>query len=583
VAGQPLSARRRVVTLTAMCVAQGMILLDNTIVNVALPSIQRELDVNPGNLIWVVNAYVLALASLIMVGGTLGDRYGRKRVFLVGLAIFTAMSAACALSTDESALIAARAAQGVGAALVAPLSLSILADAYPPERRTAAIGIWAAAAGLGFGAGPVVGGILVELFSWSAVFWVNVPIGIIGLVLVISGVRESRNPDARRLDIGGAVLVASGLCVLTFAIVESEHFGWTSPTMIVLLTTAGVLLVSFLVVESRVREPMVPLGLFRDSRFTVSCAVYAIMYLALASTFFYVTLFFQNVEGWSALEVGLSWLIMNTPFLIASMLAGRLAGWIGTATCWLGVLLGGLGVLALAFLTPGAGVLAASPGYVLIGAGYGMAVPTISSVAVSALPLEHSGLASGVLNSARQVGTAVGLAALGSIGLAVTRSSWAGRSAQLPTSAQAGAPGIVQDVSGGQGGVVAQQLGRAAQPLADSAFIDGLHVALLIGGGLMLVAAAIAFVLLRRPALTAATADGAMLARGAADYVAESTCRPPPSSCTSEPHSSTSAVTPSGRVTSSSIGPASRRDQETEIVPCLVSRVDRAQSMSPPG
>ena len=155
-----------------------------------------------------------------MVGGTLGDRYGRKRVFLVGLAIFTAMSAACALSPNESVLIAARAAQGVRAALVAPLSLSILADAYPPERRTAAIGIWAAAAGLGFGAGPVVGGILVELFSWSAVFWVNVPIGIIGLVLVSTGVRESRNPHARKLDLGGAVLVASGLCVLTFAIID---------------------------------------------------------------------------------------------------------------------------------------------------------------------------------------------------------------------------------------------------------------------------------------------------------------------------------------------------------------------------
>jgi EmrB/QacA subfamily drug resistance transporter len=513
-AGQPLSARRRVVTLIAMCVAQGMILLDNTIVNVALPSIQRELDVNPGNLIWVVNAYVLALASLIMVGGTLGDRYGRKRVFVVGLAIFTAMSAACALSTSESALIAARAAQGVGAALVAPLSLSIVADAYPPERRTAAIGIWAAAAGLGFGAGPVVGGILVELFSWSAVFWVNVPIGIVGLILVITGVRESRNPHARRLDLPGAVLIAAGLCVLTFAIVESEHIGWTSPTMIALLTAAGVLLVSFLVVESRVREPMVPLGLFRDSRFTVSCGVYAIMYLALASTFFFVTLFFQNVEGWSALEVGLSWLIMNTPFLIASTLAGRLSVWIGTATCWLGVLLGGLGVLALAFLTPGAGLLAASPGYVLIGAGYGMAVPTISAVAVSALPLEHSGLASGVLNSARQVGTAVGLAALGSVGLAVTRNSWAALSAQLPASAQAGAPDIVQDVSGGQGSVVAQQLGPAAQPLAESAFVDGLHVALLIGGGLMLVAAAFAFIQLRRPAVTVPTGGRAVSAQG---------------------------------------------------------------------
>ncbi|HEU4907863.1 MAG TPA: MFS transporter [Propionibacteriaceae bacterium] len=498
-------------TLIAMCVAQGMILLDNTIVNVALPSIQRELDVDPGNLIWVVNAYVLALASLIMVGGTLGDRYGRKRVFLIGLAIFTAMSAACALSPNESALIAARAAQGVGAALVAPLSLSILADAYPPERRTTAIGIWAAAAGLGFGAGPVVGGILVELFSWSAVFWVNVPVGIIGLVLVITGVRESRNPNARKLDLPGAVLVAAGLCVLTFAIVESEHIGWTSPTMIALLAAAAVLLGSFLVVESRAREPMVPLGLFRDSRFTVSCGVYAIMYLALASTFFFVTLFFQNVEGWSALEVGLSWLIMNTPFLVTSTLAGKLSGWIGTATCWLGVLLGGFGVLALAFLTPGAGLLAASPGYVLIGAGYGMAVPTISSVAVSALPVEHSGLASGVLNSARQVGTAIGLAALGSVGLAVTRSSWAAQSAQLPTSAQAGAPDIVQDVSGGQGSVVAQQLGAAAKPLVDSAFVDGLHVALLIGGGLMLVAAAFAFTVLRQPAVTAPTRAGVRL------------------------------------------------------------------------
>jgi MFS transporter, DHA2 family, methylenomycin A resistance protein len=517
VAGQPLSARGRVLTLVAMCVAQGMIFLDTTIVNVALPSIQRELDVDPGNLIWVVNAYVLALASLIMVGGTLGDRYGRKRLFLIGLTIFTAMSAACALSPNESVLIAARAAQGVGAALVAPLSLSILADAYAPERRTAAIGIWAAVAGLGFGAGPVVGGILVELFSWSAVFWVNVPIGIIGLVLVITGVRESRNPDARRLDVAGVVLIAAGLCVLTFAIVESEHFGWTSPTMIALLAAAAVLLISFLVVESKVREPMVPLGLFRDSRFTVSCGAYAIMYLAQASTFFFVTLFFQNVEGWSALEVGLSWLIMNTPFLITSMLAGRLAVWIGTATCWLGVLLGGIGVLALAFLTPGAGLLAASPGYVLIGMGYGMAVPTISSIAVSALPPERSGLAAGVLNSARQVGTALGLATLGAIGLAVTRNSWAAQSAQLPTSAQAGAPDIVQDVSGGQGSVVAQQLGAAAKPLVDRAFVDGLHVALLIGGGLMLVAAVFAFIVLRRPPVAVPNADTGALGLGATD------------------------------------------------------------------
>ena len=335
----------------------------------------------------------------------------------------------------------------------------ILADAYPPERRTAAIGIWAAAAGLGFGAGPVVGGILVELFSWSAVFWVNVPIGIVGLVLVITGVRESRNPHARRLDLPGAVLVAAGLCVLTFAIVESEHFGWTSPTMIALLTAAGVLLVSFLVVESRVREPMVPLGLFRDSRFTVSCGVYAIMYLALALDLLLRHAVLPERRGVVRARGRPLWLIMNTPFLIASTLAGRLAVWIGTATCWLGVLLGGLGVLALAFLTPGAGLLAASPGYVLIGAGYGMAVPTISAVAVSALPLEtqRTGLRRAELGSPGGYGGGTGCT--GSVGLAVTRNSWAALSAQLPTSAQAGAPDIVQDVSGGQGSVVAQQLG----------------------------------------------------------------------------------------------------------------------------
>jgi MFS transporter, DHA2 family, methylenomycin A resistance protein len=295
------------------------------------------------------------------------------------------------------------------------------------------------------------------------------------------------------------VLVSAGLCVLTFAIVESEHFGWTSPIMIALLVVAAALLGSFLLVESRVPEPMVPLAMFRDTRFTVACGVYAVMYLALASTFFFVTLFFQNVEGWSALQVGLSWLIMNTPFLIASTLAGRLATWIGTATCWLGVLLGGLGVLALAFLTPGAGLLAASPGYVLIGVGYGMAVPTISSVAVSALPPQHSGLASGVLNTARQVGTAVGLAALATLGLAVSRTSWTAESASLPTSAQASNPAIIEDVGGGQGSVVAQQLGPAAEPLADSAFVDGLQAALLTGGGLMMIAAVFAFVVLRRP------------------------------------------------------------------------------------
>ena len=201
--GSQLGARQRRLTLVAMCIGQGMILLDNTIVNVALPAIQSGLRVSPGNLEWTVNAYVLALASLIILGGALGDRYGRRRLFLVGLVIFTVFSAACALSRSDAALILNRGLQGAGAAIMAPLSLSILIDAYPPERRTTAIGIWASVAGLGFGAGPIVGGVLIQLSGWPAVFWVNVPIGIAGFVLAWVEVRESRDPGARRTTVEG--------------------------------------------------------------------------------------------------------------------------------------------------------------------------------------------------------------------------------------------------------------------------------------------------------------------------------------------------------------------------------------------
>ena len=197
----PLEPPRRRLTLIAMCVGQGMILLDTTIVNVALPAIQRGLRVTPGSLEWTVNAYVLALASLILLGGTLGDRYGRKRLYLIGLVGFTVFSAACGLAGRDATLIVCRGLQGASAALMAPLTLSILVDAYPAEERTTAIGIWASVAGIGFGAGPIVGGLLIGRFGWPAVFWVNVPIGIAGFALALAAVRESRDPHSRSLDL----------------------------------------------------------------------------------------------------------------------------------------------------------------------------------------------------------------------------------------------------------------------------------------------------------------------------------------------------------------------------------------------
>jgi DHA2 family methylenomycin A resistance protein-like MFS transporter len=419
-----MSAGRQRWTLIAACFAQFMILLDVTIVNVALPSIQRELDVTPGTLVWTINAYVLPLASFILVGGSLGDRYGRKRVFALGFALFTLFSAGCALSTSDHMLIAFRALQGVGAALLAPLSLSILVDAFEPERRAWAIGMWATIAGFGFGLGPVLGGALIEAFDWSAIFWVNVPIGLAGLLATLAHVRESRDPNARRLDLGGAALASGALFCLTLGLVETDDHAWTSAFTVGFLGSAVALGAAFLVFEARHREPMLPLDFFRRPAFTVANADYALMYAALAGTLFFVSLYFQNVKGFSALETGLSWLTMNVPFLLVSPFAGRLQARFGARRVVVGgALLGGLGVLDFALLGLGSPFVQALPGYVLVGVGYGAAVPAISAVAMGAIEVERAGVASGVLNTARQVGSALGLATLGSIATAVAAGS----------------------------------------------------------------------------------------------------------------------------------------------------------------
>jgi DHA2 family methylenomycin A resistance protein-like MFS transporter len=420
-----MSASRQRWTLIAACSAQFMILLDVTIVNVALPSIQRELEVTAGNLVWTINAYVLPLASLILVGGTLGDRYGRKRVFALGFVLFTAFSAGCALSTSDGLLIAFRALQGAGAALLAPLSLSILVDAFEPERRAWAIGIWATIAGFGFGLGPVLGGALIEVFDWSAIFWVNVPIGLAGLLTTLSRVRESRDPNARRLDLGGAALISSALFCLTFGLVETDDHAWTSAFTLAFLGAAVALAAAFVAYEARHREPMLPLEFFQRRAFTVANLAYFLMYAALAGTLFFVSLYFQNVKGFSVLETGLSWLTMNVPFLLVSPFAGRLQAWLGARrVVVIGALLAGLGVLVFALLDVDTPFLLAVPGYVLVGVGYGTAVPAISAVAMGAIEVERAGVASGILNTARQVGAALGLAALGSIATAVASGSF---------------------------------------------------------------------------------------------------------------------------------------------------------------
>ncbi len=489
------AAPRPGVTLAAMCVAQGMILLDVTIVNVALPSMQRALGVTPANLEWVISAYTLALAALILVGGGFGDRYGRKRVFLVGLGVFTGASALCALAPDDPQLIAARAAQGVGGALMAALTLSILVDAVPPDRRTAAIGIWAAVAGLGFGLGPILGGLLIQAFDWSAVFWVNVPLGIAAFVVTALGVRESRDPGARRLDPLGAVLAAGGLGLLTVGLIETNQAAWTSPRVVALLGAAALLLIGLVVWERRAPSPMLPPAVLRERGLAAGSAVYAFAYLALAGMFFWATLFFQNLAGWSALRTGLSWIPLNLPFLAVSLAAGRVGATFGARrVVVVGAVLGAVGMASLAQIDARTPYRGAWPGYVLVGLGYGLLVPAVSAAAMASVPPATAGIGSGVLNSARQVGASVGLAVLGSLGVAAAARSWTQAVQAMPADLRGAAHGVLQRVAGAEARSVADTLGAAALAPAVAAFLDGYRVALRAAAAALALAALTALV-----------------------------------------------------------------------------------------
>ena len=361
---------------------------------------------------------------------------------------------------------------------MAPLALSIIVDAYPdPDRRATAIGIWAAAAGLGFGAGPIVGGILLALFDWSAIFWVNVPLGLATAALTLAVVRESRNPDARRLDPLGAGLAAAAMFLLTYTLIETNDHPWLSVRTLGLFAAAAALVVAFLAWERRTPHPMIELGLFRSRVFVVGSVVYGLAYLGLAGLFFFVTLYLQNVRGWSALETGLSWLWLNVPFLVVSAFAGRIGGRLGSARAGaLGALLAAAGMATLAAMGIAAPFAQIVAGFVLLGLGYGLIAPVLPAATLGAVPAAHAGVASGILNASRQLAAAAGLAILGSVGVAAAARSWHGPDA------------LLQKVAGGE--VAA----------GHDAFMAGVHAALWTGTAVLAVAALLALRGLRRAA-----------------------------------------------------------------------------------
>ena len=489
----PRLTRRRRLTLIAMCIAQGMTLLDVTIVNTALPSIQRELHMTAGQLEWVISAYALSLAAFIPLGGALGDRFGRKRFFLIGMIVFTLGSVACALSTSDVALISARAAQGAGGAFMSALTLAILTETYPVERRAGAFGMWAAISGLGFGLGPVVGGALLSVFSWSSVFWVNVPFAIIGFVIAVLAVTESRNPEGRALDVVGMVAVALGLLGITFGLIESSSHPWASLDVVAPLVVGVVLVVFFVFWENRTSTPMLPPTLLRARSFVSGCGVYLLTYLALAGVMFYVTLLFQDVEGWSPFRTGVSWLSMNIPFIIMAQFAGRLRRRFQPVVIVVGgCLAGAVGVAVLALLSDTTSFGVAFVGYVFVGVGWGTLVPGVVNVAMRDVPPGVAGGASGLVNAARQVGTSVGLAVLGTIGVHAATTAWSNKSAGV-----SGAASQAQDVAGGQITTVTNALGEQYRPDAVAAFVSGYHLALFVAALATLAAAGVAAIGLR--------------------------------------------------------------------------------------
>jgi EmrB/QacA subfamily drug resistance transporter len=412
-------------TLAAVSFALFMIMLDNTVVNVALPAIQRDLGIDVAQLEWVVTGYALSFAVLMLTGGKLADMLGRRRIFLFGLAVFTVSSLLCGLAGSAELLIGARVLQGVGAACMMPATLSIITATFPPKERGAALGIWAGVSAMALAIGPLVGGLITEHIGWNWIFYINVPVGLIGLVAGRLIITESKDTSReQRLDLPGLLTSGVALFALVYALTEANARGWGSPLILGLFAVAVVAGIAFVLLELHQRLPLFDMTLFRNPTFAGANTVALLVSLAMFGVFFFISLYMQNVLGYSAVRAGAAFLPMTILIILVAPVAGRSSDRLGSR--WLmtaGMAMLSVALLVFAQLQTDSSYLSLLPGMLLGGLGMAITMTPMTAAALSSVPVDKAGVGSGMLNTFRQVGGSLGIAVMGAILAAGTNSA----------------------------------------------------------------------------------------------------------------------------------------------------------------
>ncbi len=482
---------RRWWTLAAMCFALAMVMLDNTVTNVALPSIQRDFDASLSALEWTINAYTLTFAVLLVTGGRLGDIFGRRRVFLIGVVVFAAASATIGFAPSEGWLVASRAVQGVGAALMMPATLSIITNAFPPQERGKAIGMWAGVSAIALALGPLVGGWLTEDVTWRAIFFINVPIAVIAVFVTLFATQESRDETAsRQVDYPGIATLTVGLTALVLALVEGNSWGWGSPAIIALLVAAVGGLGTFVAIERISAAPIVDFDFFRSRSFLGANVVAFSISFGMFAVFFFLALYMQNILGYGPLETGVRFLPTTVVIMFAGPIAGRLSDRIGPRTpLTIGLLLVTVSLAWQSRISVDTSFGFLVVPFILLGVGMGFTMSPMSTAAMNAVDRSKAGVASGTLSMTRMVGGTFGVAALGALVAAIGRHDL-GRS--LPRVPHDVRERLVDSLGAGGNAAGSTAPVRAA---TQQAFVDALGTGLTIAAVVLLLAAVAAWLM----------------------------------------------------------------------------------------